>query len=145
MSTADCFALQARNRPKEPPKLPPAAPFFLPTVPDFTGQPQFAEPGAADDASSAEEVPFSASRVHKGPLGAPAGVLLQALRAEDGFETAMVVLAQLSALEIDQQLRAMQVRLAQLAMFVSFVRQPELRCMFMNKLNGSLASATCSV
>lgn len=32
-----------RNKPKEPPKVPKAAPFFLPTIPGL--QPKFAAPG----------------------------------------------------------------------------------------------------
>ena len=43
--TMNIFVLQQRNKPKEPPKVPKAAPFFLPTVPGL--ELMFAKP--ADD------------------------------------------------------------------------------------------------
>lgn len=49
------------------------------------------------------------SRGALAPGSVPAGTLVTALRAEDGFQTAMALLAELSPLDLDTQLRAMQV------------------------------------
>ena len=44
---AKIFNSQERNKPKEPPKVPKVAPFFLPTIPGL--QPQFAPIGEDED------------------------------------------------------------------------------------------------
>lgn len=48
--------LQKKNKPKEPPKLPKAAPFFIPTIPGLV--PQFALPNtpSEDQVSSPDGV-----------------------------------------------------------------------------------------
>ena len=47
-----------RNKPKEPPKVPKAAPFFLPTIPGL--QPKFAAPEKGDEDTKVRNCPFTA-------------------------------------------------------------------------------------
>lgn len=56
--------IKARSKPIQPPKKPEAAPFFLPTVPGLSGQPQFA---AADGtAADADEAAVEGVGLHAG-------------------------------------------------------------------------------
>lgn len=101
--------MQARNQPKEPPKQPAQAPFFLPTVPGLSGQPDFGAPQPEAGRPGAAQ---PQSRVVSGAVTASSrGALVKALHAEAGCAPVIHALAQLAPLELDRQLRAMLVRL----------------------------------
>ncbi|KAK9786275.1 hypothetical protein WJX73_004830 [Symbiochloris irregularis] len=75
--------IKERNKPKEPPKQPPSAPFFLPTIPSHFGQPQFTQEAAP---TSSNDHPPTASTP----------------------EALLSLLAGLSPLEVDKELRSLQ-------------------------------------
>ena len=76
-------SMQERSRPKQPPKKPEAAPFFLPTVPGLAGQPVFDTPAAAGDTSNANQ---GAELPGWGEQGAAAAAAAKAPRQGAGFQ-----------------------------------------------------------
>ena len=100
--------LQERNKPIQPPAKPKAAPFFLPTVPGFSGRPQF----AADDAASA--VAVQGSRVGKlaGSLMAGSPLVLALRLGPEGHQQALKLLREMAPVAIDREFRALQVFVA---------------------------------
>ncbi|XP_076454218.1 WD repeat-containing protein 36-like [Babylonia areolata] len=94
--------IKMRNKPKEPPKVPKSAPFFLPTVAGLT--PTFAVPTEDKD----EEAP--SSRIIVPDLHAPsefAGMLLQA--SESGhYKPVLARLKNQGAFAIDTDIRSLQ-------------------------------------
>ena len=99
------MCLQERNKPTQPPAKPKAAPFFLPTVPGFSGRPQF----ASDDSASAAAV--QESRVGKlaGSLTSGSPLLLPLRQGSEGYATALELLRGMAPVAIDREFRALQV------------------------------------
>ena len=99
------MCLQERNKPIQPPAKPKAAPFFLPTVPGFSGRPEF----ASDDSASAAAA--QGSRVGKlaGSLTSGSPLLLALRKGSEGCATALELLRGMAPVAIDREFRALQV------------------------------------
>jgi len=98
LATLHLDLVKERNKPKEPPKPLPNAPFFLPTAYDGV-TPRFAAPmGEAEDKQGLEEA-FQASGSHflKGEAGLQATLPLQAMIREEKFDEALVFLREQTA------------------------------------------------
>uniref|UniRef100_A0A8C2DGH9 WD repeat domain 36 n=1 Tax=Cyprinus carpio TaxID=7962 RepID=A0A8C2DGH9_CYPCA len=91
--------LQKKNKPKEPPKLPKAAPFFIPTIPGLV--PQFALPSTPSEDQS--------KIVNLGVLAQKSTFYLQLEKALDNnsYEEPVKLLRELGPSAIETELRAL--------------------------------------
>eukprot|EP01024_Parvocaulis_polyphysoides_P017219 TRINITY_DN17610_c0_g1_i2.p2 TRINITY_DN17610_c0_g1~~TRINITY_DN17610_c0_g1_i2.p2 ORF type:complete len:212 (-),score=32.47 TRINITY_DN17610_c0_g1_i2:114-749(-) len=94
--------IQARNKPNEPPKQPEAAPFFLPTVPNFQGATKFQELEIQDQNEEIQQ-----SRIQK--KGTQNASYLESLLAEcrqnDDFDPFVKFLRGLSPLKLEKAIQ----------------------------------------
>lgn len=73
MATSTFLSFQARNKPKEAPKAPAQAPFFLPTLGGLERDIQFALPGDSSSSSSADDEEKRADRLARSRILHTAG------------------------------------------------------------------------
>lgn len=92
--------IKRRNKPKEPPKVPQAAPFFIPTITGLV--PQFALP---DDSNKDQQTKV----VHLGVLAqkSPFYVQLESALVSDRYEAPVKLLKQMGPSGIDAELRGL--------------------------------------
>lgn len=91
--------IQMRNKPKEPPKAPKAAPFFLPTIAGL--QPQF----DITNADSTQKVPES--HIKKPQLGALSDLAMQLSRAHQNssYDSVLKSMKEMGPSAIDREIR----------------------------------------
>ncbi|XP_022111358.1 WD repeat-containing protein 36-like [Acanthaster planci] len=94
--------IKQRNKPKEPPRVPKSAPFFLPTIAGLT--PKFAAPGDGDDKD--KDKVKSLSLPSFGRQSRLSSALEQSIESEQ-FSQVLNLLKSMSPSEIDMELRSL--------------------------------------